>query len=245
MTLQGLRIDSYAAETAKSQMLELFCDTKTGIADPRLRTSAQGYRRHWATVLTEDVPAQSWTREITTVSSAIGHKTRVPLKRFIAQDDEEEVFWPVDENEVFAARRFKRRPKLRCAGGKGRRKGKGRRRGHFGPPEKVLLTPLKMTTTAPPFTEEAKKERKESVVKKAKPNLLKGKGKGKVRENLRTAASPSSWRLASAGRCCCRNDSFPGGLELDRRPLVVSLGTRSRVSCEARALEESPKRQDK
>ena len=48
----------------------------------------------------------------------------------IAEDDEEDVVWQVDENEAFVARRFKRRLQLRRAGNGGR-KGKGHRRGRF------------------------------------------------------------------------------------------------------------------
>ena len=130
MTLTGTRIDSYQYETVKSQVFELFCTTKTGLADPRLRTSVQGQHRGYRnsrntggrsfTILDSgDYDGQFgyWVQDEDTLEEG-----------FIAEDDEEDVFWQVDENEAFIARRFKRRPHLRRAG-KGRKKGKGRRRG--------------------------------------------------------------------------------------------------------------------
>ena len=129
MTLTGTRIDNYQHETVKSQVFELFCTTKTGLADPRLRNSVRGqhrgYRnsrntggRSFAILDSGDYDGQFgyWAQDEDTLEEG-----------FIAEDDEEDVFWQVDENEAFIARRFKRRPQLRRAG-KGRRKGKGRRR---------------------------------------------------------------------------------------------------------------------
>ena len=45
MTLTGTRIDTYQYEQVKAQVFELFCTTRTGLADPRLRTSVQGQHR--------------------------------------------------------------------------------------------------------------------------------------------------------------------------------------------------------
>ena len=100
--------------------------------DPRLRNSVQGQRRGYRNSRTTggrsfaildagDCDGQFgyWVQDEDTLEEG-----------FIAEDDEEDVFWQVDEDEAFIARRFKRRPQLRRAG-KGRRKGKGRRRGRF------------------------------------------------------------------------------------------------------------------
>ena len=101
------------------------------MADPRLRTSIQGQRRgfrsnrttggrSFAILDSGDFDGQFgyWVQDEDTLE-----------ERFIAEEDEEDVFWQVDENEAFIARRFKRRPQLRRAG-KGRRKGKGRFKSH-------------------------------------------------------------------------------------------------------------------
>ena len=111
MTLTGTRIDSYQYELVKSQVFELFCTTKTGLADPRLRNSVQGqhrgYRnsrntggRSFAILDSGDYDGQFgyWVQDEDTLEEG-----------FIAEDDEEDVFWQVDENEAFVARRFKRR----------------------------------------------------------------------------------------------------------------------------------------
>ena len=132
MTLTGTRIDTYQYEAVKAQVFELFCTTRTGLADPRLRTSVhvqhRGFRnsrntggRSFAILDTGDYDGQFgyWVQDEDTFEEG-----------FIAEDDEEEVFWQVDDNEAFVARRFKRRPQLRRSG-KGRRKGKGRKRGRF------------------------------------------------------------------------------------------------------------------
>ena len=129
MTLTGTRIDTYQYEQVKAQVFELFCTTRTGLADPRLRTSVQGQHRGFRSNRTTggrsfaildhgDFDGQFgyWVQDEDTLEEG-----------FIAEEDEEDVFWQVDENEAFIARRFKRRPRLRRAG-KGRRK---RKRGRF------------------------------------------------------------------------------------------------------------------
>ena len=45
MTRAGTRIDTYQYEAVKSQAFELFCATRTGLADSRLRNSVHGQRR--------------------------------------------------------------------------------------------------------------------------------------------------------------------------------------------------------
>ena len=130
MTLTGVRIDTYQCEAVKLQVFELFCVAKTGLADPRLRTSRQGHGRFrnstsggrsFAVLDSGDYDGQFgyWVQDEETLEEC-----------FIAEDDKEEVFWQINENEALVARRFKRRPQLRRAG-KGRRKGTGRRRGRL------------------------------------------------------------------------------------------------------------------
>ena len=109
---------------------------------------------------------------------------------FIAEDDEEEVFWQVDDNEVFVARRFKRRPQLRRAG-KGRRKGKGRKRGRFRSYRKGSAHTAEGDDYNSSFRAKAN-----GRAEKKKPTLLKAraraKTKARVRENpLQKAVSPS------------------------------------------------------
>ena len=167
MTLTGTRIDTYQYEAVKAQVFELFCTTRTGLADPRLRTSVHGQHRgfrnsrntggrSFAILDSGDYDGQFgyWVQDEDTFEEG-----------FIAEDDDEEVFWQVDDNEAFVARRFKRRPQLRRA------------------------IPASME-------KEKERAKANGRAEKKKPTLLKAKARAKtkarVKENpLQKAVSPS------------------------------------------------------
>ena len=170
----------------KSQVFELFCATKTGLADPRLRNSVQGQHRGYrnsrlsrnsgghsfAILDSGDYDGQFgyWVQDEDTLEEG-----------FLAEDDEEDVFWQVDENEAFVARRFKRRPQLRRAG-KGRRKGKGRRRGRFKFNRKGSAHTAEDDGQNSSFYGEGKgKGKNKWKGGKEDADFVKGKGKGKNR----------------------------------------------------------------
>ena len=197
MTLTGTRIDTYQYEAVKAQVFELFCTTRTGLADPRLRTSVHGQHRgfrnsrntggrSFAILDSGDYDGQFgyWVQDEDTFEEG-----------FIAEDDEEEVFWQVDDNEAFVARRFKRRPQLRRAG-KGRRKGKGRKRGRFRSNRKGSAHTAEGDDYNSSFYGKGKgKGKSKWKGGKEEADFAKGKGKGKnkgrVRENpLQKAVSP-------------------------------------------------------
>ena len=132
----------------------------------------------------------------------------------IAEDDEEDVVWQVDENEASVARRFQRRLQLRRAG-KGRRKGKGHRRGRFRSNRKGSSHTAKDDSQNSSFYEKEKVRAKTNGRAEKKKLILqraKEKAKRKAREKANplpaaTAASSTedwSWYAEESWLPCCR-----------------------------------------
>ena len=94
MTLTGTRIDTYQDEAVKAQVFELFCATRTGLADPRLRTNAHGQHRgfrnsrttggrSFAILDSGDYDGQfgHWVQDEDTLEAAIAACRQRPKKR--------------------------------------------------------------------------------------------------------------------------------------------------------------------
>ena len=147
----------------------------------------------------------------------------------MADDDEEEVFWQVDENERFIAQRFNRRPHLRHST-KDRRKVKGRGRA-LSPVEKVLLSSFYGKGKGKgQFQWKDGKQNIDFAKSKVK---AKTKARGKLNPVPREASPSRLKALLHSMKLLMPQPSFHTAVELVHRGKLVAVGVWKCVSCHA------------